>query len=276
MSNTGVIFKRCGCRDATGKRLERTCPRLAERGHGSWYFHASATNLFGRSERVRRGGFASQAAARRARDEWLASTGEERSARSWTVERWLRYWLSTRTAIRPTTRLHYTCDVERALIPHLGRLCLADLDARRLRAVFAVIAQTTNARDKPQSASTMAHLRTTLRAALNLAVREGVIAANPARHLEVSYRRPHAKVWTDGRVEEWRATGERPAVAVWTADQLATFLATVVDDALFALWWLTGLRGYAGARRAGCAGPRSTSTTGCCSSSGTAPPLAMR
>jgi len=64
----------------------------------------------------------------------------------------------------------------------------------------------------------------------------GVIAANPARHLEVSYRRPHAKVWTDGRVQEWQATGERPSVAVWTADQLAVFLRTVVDDGLFALW----------------------------------------
>jgi hypothetical protein len=231
-----VIFKRCGCRDAAGRRLEKSCPRLAERGHGSWYFHASAANLLGRSERVRRGGFASQAAARRARDVWLAHTGEKRTARSSTVERWLRHWLSTRTAIRRTTRLHYSRDVERILNPYLGRLCLADLDARRLRAVFAQIAQTSNSRGRPQSASAMAHLRTTLRAALNLAVREGVIAANPARHVEVpSYRRPHAKVWTDGRVAEWQATGERPAVAVWTADQLATFLGTVVDDGLFAL-----------------------------------------
>ena len=32
-------------------------------------------------------------------------------------------------------------------------------------------------------------------------------------------------------------------MAVWTADQLATFLHGVTDDALFALWWLTALRG---------------------------------
>jgi hypothetical protein len=68
-----------------------------------------------------------------------------------------------RTAIRPTTRLHYTRDVERVLIPHLGRLCLADLDGRRLRAAFAEIAQTTNSKGLPQSASAMQHLRTTLR-----------------------------------------------------------------------------------------------------------------
>lgn len=117
MARSVGIFKRCGCVDrATGRRLDRTCPRLDERRHGSWYFQCSATNLLGQAERVRRGGFPSQAAPRRARDEWLATTGEERTARSWTVERWLRYWLSTRTTIRATTRLHYTRDVENFLI----------------------------------------------------------------------------------------------------------------------------------------------------------------
>jgi hypothetical protein len=97
----------------------------------------------GRLERVRRGGFSSQAAARRARQEWLTRTGEERTARSWTVQRWLRYWLSTRTSIRPTTLLHYTRDVE-VLGRYLGGVCLADLDVRRLRRVFNEIAETTN------------------------------------------------------------------------------------------------------------------------------------
>jgi hypothetical protein len=45
MSGPGVIFKRCGCRDANRRRLEQSCPRLGERGHGTWYFHCSATNL---------------------------------------------------------------------------------------------------------------------------------------------------------------------------------------------------------------------------------------
>jgi hypothetical protein len=94
MSGSGAIFKRCGCRDTAGRRLNKNCPRLAERGHGTWTFHTSATNLLGRCERVRRSGFPSQAAARRARDEWLAATGADRTARSWTVERWLRYWMA--------------------------------------------------------------------------------------------------------------------------------------------------------------------------------------
>src|SRR5436305_1094548 len=80
------------------------------------------------AERARRGGSPPQAAARRARDAWLTATGEERTACGWTVERWLRYWLSTRSQLRPTSLLHYTRDVDQVLIPHLGRLCLADLD----------------------------------------------------------------------------------------------------------------------------------------------------
>jgi hypothetical protein len=51
-----------------------------------------------------------------------------------------------------------------------------------LRAVFAEIARTTNAKGLPQSASALNHLRATLRAALNLAVREEqvlILTRNP-------------------------------------------------------------------------------------------------
>ncbi|SCL39272.1 hypothetical protein GA0074692_5305 [Micromonospora pallida] len=244
MATLGVIFKRCGCRDNHGRRLERRCPRLGDRFHGTWYFHCCASNVLGRSERVRRGGYPSQAAARRARDKWLAATEAQRTASGWTVERWLRHWLDQHTQIRPTTRLHYTRDVERVLIPHLGQYRLADLDARLLRTVFDQIARTTNTKGLPQSASAMQHLRTTLRAALNLAVKQELIEGNPARHITVAgYRKPHAQVWTDDRVRAWQTTGEHPTVAVWTAEQLGTFLDTVTDDPLFAFWWLTALRG---------------------------------
>jgi hypothetical protein len=109
------------------------------------------------------------------------------------------------------------------------------------------IAQTTNAKGQPQSPAALNHLRTTLRAALNLAVREGLIYENPARHIEIhGYRRPHAQVWTEGRIEHWELTGEHPPVAVWTAEQLASFLADAVEDSLFVLV----------ARRAARAAPR--------------------
>lgn len=153
MADTGKTFKRCGCRNGRGQRLEQNCPRLAERGHGSWQFHCSAPNLFGCSERIRRGGFPSQAAARAARDETLADSAARRSGDGWTLERWLRHWLDTapgsgRPPAWPTPR-----DVELVLIPHLGHYRLSDLDGPLLRAVFAEIAQTTNTKGLPQSAS---------------------------------------------------------------------------------------------------------------------------
>jgi integrase len=244
MNSTGKTFKRCGCRDTRGRRLEQHCPRLADRGHGTWHFHCSAPNPFGRSDRIRRGGYPSQAAARHARDELMAHSAARRTGDGWTVERWLRHWLDTRTRIRPTTRLAYARDVELVLIPRLGRYRLSDLDGPLLRAVFADIAQTINTKGVPQSPSALNHLRTTLRAALNLAVREELIESNPARHIEVhGYRRPHAQVWTDGRVEQWELTGKHPSVAVWTAKHLNTFLESVADDSMFAFWWLAALRG---------------------------------
>jgi hypothetical protein len=157
---------------------------------GTWYFHCSTTDFLGRSERVRRGGFSSQVAAREARDACLDATAADRTAEGWTVERWLRHWLDSRLRIRPTTRLHYTRDLELALIPHLGKYRLADLDGPLLRAVFTKIAKIPNRKGLPQSPSAMQHLRNTLRAALNLAVREGLIDSNPTRHIEITGYQP--------------------------------------------------------------------------------------
>jgi integrase len=56
-------------------------------------------------------------------------------------------------------------------------------------------------------------------------------------------RRPHAVVWTDARVGQWREHGRRPTAAVWTTAQLAEFLGFGADDPLYPLWWLVALRG---------------------------------
>jgi len=83
----GVVFKRCWCPDpATGRRGGRTCPKLAERSHGTWYFGCSVSDLWGRRRQIRRGGFASKAAATRARDAVLAQSCEQTTAHLWTLE----------------------------------------------------------------------------------------------------------------------------------------------------------------------------------------------
>lgn len=199
MKDTVGVFKRCGCIDPTTKRRwgER-CPRLPESDHGSWYFACSARDLLGRAERVRRGGFPCEQAAREARDELLQLSAEERTAQNWTVKRWLQYWLSGRTRIRPTTRAHYTNDIQRFLIPSIGSLTLAQLSTRQLTAAFAEIGRATNRYGLRNSVCTLQHVHTTLRAALSAAVREGVIVTNPAAGVELPAReRPHGEVWTE-------------------------------------------------------------------------------
>jgi integrase len=100
--------------------------------------------------------------------------------------------------------------------------------------------------------STLHRIRATLRAALNAAIREGLLQDNPARHVELpTPRRPQAQVWTNHRVREWRNSGVRFPVAVWTAELLAQFLRFVADDQLSAMWWLVALRGLRRGEAAG-------------------------
>jgi integrase len=206
----------------------------------------------GRRERVRRGGYPTRAAARHARDEALGRSREDQTSQAWTLERWLRYWLSTRVGIRPTTRLSHTQYIERFLIPHLGKIRLGQLTARQLTAFFAAVAQETNRFGQPHTPTTLAHIRTTLRAALNSAIRQGLVQDNPACQVELPSRpRAHALVWTPGRVADWHATGIRPTIAVWTPAQLAAFLDSVRQDRLYALWWLAALRGLRRSEAAG-------------------------
>jgi integrase len=246
MASRGVIFKSCTCSvtGQAGRRRNRTCPRLVERGHGSWQFDCRVRDIRGRSTQVRRSGFSSQAAATRARDDVLDQSLERFTGQRWTVERWLRYWLTTRTSIRPTTLRVYTQHVEQYLIPHLGRLRLADVAVRHLTAMFADLAQQTTRTGEPLAPATLHRICATLRGALNAAVRNDMITDNPAKRVELPGRpRPHAVVWTKQRVEAWQDHGVRAPVAVWTAEHLAAFLDHVAADRLHALWWLIALRG---------------------------------
>lgn len=65
MKSQGGIVKRYGCLNPeTNRPLGKACSKLPERDHGSWYFHCSTRNLLGQVERVRRGGYPSEEAAR--------------------------------------------------------------------------------------------------------------------------------------------------------------------------------------------------------------------
>jgi integrase len=253
MASKGVIFKRCQCPDPHGRRARnRTCERLAERRHGSWHFDCRVDDLWGRSIQIRKGGFASRAAATRARDHIRAQSREERAGHSWTVQRWLQYWLKSRLSIRPTTARVYAQHINSYLIPYLGQVRLSDLTSRQLTAMFADLQTRTTRHGRPLSPATLQRIRATLRTALNAAIREGMITDNVARRVELpNGLRPQPVVWTPPRVTTWQQTGEHEPVSVWTPRQLATFLDRVAIDRLYALWWLIALRGLRRGEAAG-------------------------
>jgi integrase len=161
---------------------------------------------------------------------------------AWTVARWLRYWLTSRTSIRPSTLRSYQHHIDAHLIPHLGRLQLDELTGWHVAAMFRALAAADTGPGRPPTPGTLHRIPATLRAALNAAIHDDLRSDNPARHVELpGPRRPHAEVWTNCREH-----GQRPIVAAWTAQQLAAFLATVASDRLHPMWWLIALRGLRG------------------------------
>ncbi|MEW2581460.1 hypothetical protein [Streptomyces syringium] len=57
----GTITKRCGCRDADGKQLNNSCPKLSQRQHGVWTMTQELPpRRDGSRRRFRRSGYATK------------------------------------------------------------------------------------------------------------------------------------------------------------------------------------------------------------------------
>ena len=255
MASEGSVFRRCGCIDpGTGRQYGRACPRLAAGGrHGSWYVRLELpAGLDGHRRRIRRGGYPSRKAALEGLARLRAPRPGDAGARMLTVGDWLAHWLVTKTATAPSTVRGYAAHVRLYLGPYLGEVLLGELTTGHVEAMVAAIIRQHHALGTPVSAATLTRIRATLRAALNVAIRRGLITENPAATAELPRaRRPRAVVWTPFRVEQWRRTGERPAVAVWTAAQTAQFLNGIEKHRLYAAYHLVALRGLRRGEAAG-------------------------
>jgi integrase len=249
-TSNGTVFPRCACRSAvTGRQLGARCPRRGLVGHGRWYIDAHVPGPDGRQKRLRRGGFASRAAAEQGLADLLELAGPDAMAETWTMKRWLQYWLSlSEDRLRPSALRAYRSVTRTHLIPWLGRFRVADLDGRRgvktvQRAVDAVSRQEV-ADGELIAPGTVHRVVAVLRSALSEARHQGLVSTNAAWRLRLPRgARPLAVAWTREREKLWRATGAKPPVAVWEVDHVAEFLDAVQDDPLFPLWWLIALRG---------------------------------
>ncbi|WP_433433060.1 tyrosine-type recombinase/integrase [Nonomuraea sp. CA-141351] len=212
-------------------------------------------SLDGQRQRIRQGGYADPEEAQAA-DRALAAADRDGAGAGCTVGEWLARWLASKDALRPSTRQGYATHIRLYLIPQLGRILLHQLSSRDANGLLAALASRPSPTGRRLSPATVVRIHATLRTALNAAVRARLIPVNPANGAELPHpRRPHPVVWTAGRTARWRQSGERPAVAVWTEQQLAAFLAGVTQDRMYAAWWLAALRGL---RRGELAGLRWT------------------
>jgi integrase len=247
----GSVYRRCGCRDeATGKLLGARCPGLRSQEHGSWYFSADLPSATGERHRVRRGGFATRDAASAALEALVSPAAGPEPGLS--TGEWLSRWLASRVSLRASTRRSYAAHVRSYLVPYLGGLPLAALTAGDVQAMFTAVIRDDGALGRPVSVATLHRIHATLRAALNGAVRAGLISVNPGRYPELpKAARPRPQVWTPTLTERWQLEGWRPAVGVWTAAQTAQFLAQVRGHRLYALFHLVALRGLRRGEAAG-------------------------
>lgn len=111
MSNPqrGRVYRRCACRDATGKQLGARCPKLAGARHGRWAFAVDMPSLDGRRRTKRRSGFSTRAAAQAALGKVLEyeRTGIVTNDKQ-TVADYLAEWLHDKTpALKSTTTARY-------------------------------------------------------------------------------------------------------------------------------------------------------------------------
>ncbi len=221
----GSVFRRCGCRDDSGRPL-RACPRLGrERGHGSWYYRADVgRDGAGRRREQKKGGFATKAEAEAALAKVLAavSTGEHRHDGRQTVGTYLTGWIADREAdgLRPATVAVYRLYIDRDIIPALGHLRLGDLRPGHVEKLLRDL------RASGRGTTTIRRIHATLRSALTSARKARLVPYNAA--VDVSLPTAH------------------PAkVNPWSAEELALFLETVTTHrlgALFEVLAMTGMR----------------------------------
>ena len=148
------------------------------------------------------------------------------------VGNWLDQWIEGRVNLRPASVVFYRVAIDRYLRPELGHLRLSDLRADDIDRAFTRIRRGLDGRGNSVSPALIGRLKTTLRAAHNVAAKLGLLHTNPALHVEV-------------------IAHVRPPMHVWDAATTGRFLNWTSDSAQGALWHLIALFGLRRGEAAG-------------------------
>ncbi len=214
------------------QRHTRHCPRSASGGwephrcRGTWEFTVDLGRAAtGERRQLTKAGFATKRDAVQALQRCLDEMqgGVEVETRI-TTGTYFEEWLASKRSLRPSTLKSYREHIRLYLKPLLGHVPLRELRPRQIDLMLGDLARP-RAKNSLSSA-TVRRIHSTLRVALNDAVRRRLISHNPAQYIDLPVER-------------------RQPPTVWTPEQVASFLSSVRKDRLYALYHLvvvTGLR----------------------------------
>ena len=198
----------------------------------SWSYVIRVTDSSGVSKPRWVGGFPTEAAAKRARDEAriAAGRGEFVDRSTVTVGEYLDRWLLAHALeVKPRTRAGYEHLINTYVAPRIGQVRLQALRPADLSTQYRQLMESGGRGGKPLSARSVEYVHAVLRKAFADAVRnDQILASNPAERA----KRPRKE--------------QAAAVVMWTADDLASFLATTAGHRLHGYFRLAA---YTGARR---------------------------
>ena len=233
----GRVFKRCS---RCGARVaDRRCPKCSAET-AAWCYVVDAAPPGAPRQQRSRTGFATKAAAVEAMNALQAAKADGTFVEpsKLTLGAFLESWLLSGCVNkkgyrpRPYTLMGYSSAMRVHVIPRIGGVLLQQLDRATIKKLYEQLRLGGYAKGsragKALAPKTVHNVHVALHAALEVAVADHLLAANPA---DGAHAAP--------------GQGEQPEMLTWTTEELRTFLASVADDPQQPMWRLaaqTGLR----------------------------------
>jgi integrase len=223
------IYRRCGCRDESGKQLGNNCPQLSDSKHGTWgyYVNAGKDPRTGKRVQHRKTGFPTKKAAQTARNEVAAKVDKgafvapTKESFAEYVDKWLPRRASTGDGLKPTTLANYERYIRNDIGPSaLGAMMLTDIRTYHINDFLAELTEA------GRGAVTVRRIAAVVQSAMRDAARSRRVEANPATGLELP-------------------TVAKKKMKIWEPEQVGVFLDTAAGHRLgplFELDMFTGLR----------------------------------